>query len=81
MQSGDNVITVTARDAANNTSTDTVTVTYTPAAGPPPTPILIAPNAATGTQTPTFTWNASSGATRYELYVKDRAHLGRGEGG
>ena len=28
--SGVNVITVTARDAANNTSTDTLTVTYTP---------------------------------------------------
>ena len=30
LQSGDNVITVTARDAANNTGTDILTVTYTP---------------------------------------------------
>ena len=28
--SGQNVLTVTARDAAGNTSTDTLTVTYTP---------------------------------------------------
>ncbi len=31
LQSGENVLTVTARDAAGNTSTDTLTVTYTPA--------------------------------------------------
>jgi hypothetical protein len=31
LQSGANVLTVTARDAAGNTSTDTLTVTYTPA--------------------------------------------------
>jgi hypothetical protein len=31
LQSGANVITVTARDAANNTRTDSLTVTYTPA--------------------------------------------------
>jgi hypothetical protein len=30
LQSGSNVLTVTARDAANNTQTDTLTVTYTP---------------------------------------------------
>ena len=30
LQSGDNVITVTARDAANNSGTDILTVTYTP---------------------------------------------------
>ncbi len=30
LQSGQNVLTVTARDAAGNTSTDTLTVTYTP---------------------------------------------------
>ena len=34
--SGVNVITVTARDASNNTSTDTLTVTYTPAADTTP---------------------------------------------
>ena len=31
LQSGANVLTVTARDAADNTATDTLTVTYTPA--------------------------------------------------
>lgn len=30
LQSGDNVITITARDAANNEGTDSITVTYTP---------------------------------------------------
>ncbi|MBI2489924.1 MAG: carboxypeptidase regulatory-like domain-containing protein [Planctomycetes bacterium] len=33
LQSGTNVITVTARDAANNTGTDTITVIYTPPTG------------------------------------------------
>jgi len=33
--SGQNVITVTARDAAANTGTDTITVTYTPPPSPP----------------------------------------------
>jgi alpha-galactosidase len=33
LQSGSNVITVTARDAAGNTGTDTLTVTYTPPTG------------------------------------------------
>ena len=33
LQSGGNVLTVTAQDAAGNTGTDTLTVTYTP---PPP---------------------------------------------
>jgi hypothetical protein len=33
LQAGTNVLTVTARDAANNTATDTLTITYTPATG------------------------------------------------
>lgn len=33
LQSGANIITVTAHDAAGNTGTDTITVTYTPAGG------------------------------------------------
>ncbi len=33
LQSGTNVVTVTAHDAAGNTGTDTITVTYTPPAG------------------------------------------------
>ena len=35
LSSGDNVITVTARDAAGNTRTDTLTVTYVPPDAPP----------------------------------------------
>ena len=35
LQLGSNVITVTARDAAGNTSTDTITVTYAPDTTPP----------------------------------------------
>src|SRR2546430_2799229 len=37
LQPGSNVLTITARDAANNTATTTLTVTYTPPA-PPATP-------------------------------------------
>ena len=45
--SGVNVITVTARDAANNTSTDTLTVTYTPGSDTtPPTVSSRTPSAA-----------------------------------
>src|SRR6185295_10097251 len=36
LQSGSNILTVTARDAANNTSTDTLTVSYTPGVPTPP---------------------------------------------
>ncbi len=42
LSSGDNVITVTAKDGADNTSTDTITITYTPplpTPTPTPTPI------------------------------------------
>jgi hypothetical protein len=35
LQSGINIITVTARDAANNPGTDTLTVTYNPPDTPP----------------------------------------------
>ncbi len=35
LSSGQNIITVTARDAAGNTATDTLTVTYTPPDTPP----------------------------------------------
>jgi hypothetical protein len=38
LYSGDNVITVTAKDAANNSGTDTLTVTYTPPDTFSPTP-------------------------------------------
>ncbi|MBI4341690.1 MAG: hypothetical protein HY598_05355, partial [Candidatus Omnitrophica bacterium] len=46
LQSGDNVLTVTARDVAGNTATDTLTVTYAPPADiTPPTVSLTAPAA------------------------------------
>ena len=45
LQSGVNVITVTARDAAGNTATDTLTVTYTP---PDTTPLVISNVSASG---------------------------------
>ncbi len=53
--SGQNVITVTARDGAGNTGTDTLTVTYTPPA-PPPTTDTTPPTATiTGpTSNPTY---------------------------
>ena len=41
--SGQNVLTVTARDAAGNTSTDTLTVTYTPPDTTPPTVTITTP--------------------------------------
>ena len=43
LSSGDNVITVTARDAAGNTRTDTLTVTYTPPDTTRPTVTITAP--------------------------------------
>ena len=44
--SGSNVLTVTARDAAGNTSTDTLTVTYTPADTTLPTVTITTPTSA-----------------------------------
>ncbi len=37
----------------------------------PPQPALIAPAGVSADATPTYSWNASSGATWYRLYVKD----------
>jgi hypothetical protein len=47
LQSGANVITVTARDAANNTASATLTVTYTPPDTTPPVLAITAPTTAT----------------------------------
>ena len=47
LQSGSNVITITARDAAGNTATDTLTVTYTPPDTTNPTVAISAPTANT----------------------------------
>ncbi|MBN2020809.1 MAG: hypothetical protein JW749_11370 [Sedimentisphaerales bacterium] len=49
LYSGQNVITVTAWDAANNTATDTLTVTYTPPDTTPPTVTITNP-----TSNPTY---------------------------
>ncbi len=43
LSSGQNVITVTARDAAGNTATDTLTVTYTPPDTTRPTVTITTP--------------------------------------
>src|SRR6185503_3513050 len=64
---GTTVITVTARDAANNTVNGTLTVTFLPPAGAS----LISPTGTIGTATPTFTWAAVSGASHYQLWVND----------
>jgi len=55
LASGSNVITVTARDAANNSSSDTITVTYTPPAGDttPPSITINSP-------TTSASWTSSS---------------------
>jgi subtilisin len=48
------------------------TPTPTPATGGPPTkPTLVSPNGTAGTTTPTYTWNAVSNATDYQLWVGD----------
>jgi predicted xylose isomerase-like sugar epimerase len=46
LQSGTNIITVTARDAAGNQSTDTLTVTYTPPDTAVPTVSILGPTSA-----------------------------------
>src|SRR5690606_23296778 len=59
LQAGSNVITVTARDAAGNTSSDALTVTY---AAPVITAASVSPNAGSGAaQTFTFTFADTAG--------------------
>src|SRR5688572_1132383 len=67
LQSGANVITVTARDAAGNTVTDTLTVTYTPLDTTSPAVAISAPTTA-----------ASYGATRANMRLYSTAidHVG-----
>jgi hypothetical protein len=43
LQSGSNILTITARDAANNTATDTLTVTYTAPETTPPSVTITSP--------------------------------------
>jgi hypothetical protein len=64
---GTTVITVTARDAANNTSHATLTVTYVP----PAAVTLISPSGTIATARPSFRWEGVAGATHYELRVID----------
>lgn len=78
LQTGTNVITVTARDAANNTSTDTLSVTYTPPTSdttPPTISTRVPASGATGvapTSAVTVTFNealdpATVSSTTFEL--------------
>jgi len=55
LQSGQNIITVTAKDAADNLSTDTLTVTYTPPDTQDPTINITSP-----TSSPTYTTSNST---------------------
>jgi len=54
LYSGQNVITLTARDAANNTGKDTLTVTYTPPDSTPPEVAITSP-----TSNPTYSTSSS----------------------
>lgn len=64
LQSGTNVLSLTARDAAGNTRVATLTVTYTPAdTTPPNTVITSAPSGTIGTNTFTLSWTGSDNVT------------------
>ena len=66
---GTTVITVTARDAANNAASATLTVTYNSL--PPGAATLLTPTGTIATATPSFSWTAVSNATEYQLWVND----------
>jgi hypothetical protein len=66
---GTTILTVTARDAANNMVSATLTVTYSGL--PPGAATLFAPTGTIATTTPTFSWAAVSSATEYQLWVND----------
>lgn len=71
LQEGNNVITVTAHDAAGNTGSDTLTVTYTsPDFQPPTIPSGLQASSVSSTQI-NLTWTASTddvGITGYIIY-------------
>ena len=71
LREGNNVITVTAHDAAGNTGSDTLTVTYTsPDFQPPTIPSNLLSSAVSSTQI-NLTWTASTddiGVARYTIY-------------
>ena len=58
----------TAGTGTSATGSFTVSVTV---AGPPAAPTLVSPSGIVTTATPTYTWNASSGATSYQLLVQN----------
>ncbi len=67
LQSGVNMIAVTARDEAGNQASSVLTVTYTP----PAPPTLVSPSGSLSDRTPTYVWNAAPGASQYLLYAVD----------
>jgi len=56
-----------ASPLTSNASLVTVTITVPP----PVAPTLISPSITTANTTPTYTWNAVSGATSYNIYLTD----------
>ncbi len=73
LQSGTNVITVTARDAAGNTNTDSISVSYSPSGGDttaPTTPTGLSATTVSSSQI-NLSWSASTdniGVTGYNIY-------------
>jgi len=63
LQSGDNVLTVTARDAAGNTSTDVLTVTYNPPDTTAPVVTITSPTSNPTTTVATTPLNIGGSAT------------------
>jgi hypothetical protein len=85
LQSGANVLTVTARDAANNTAIDTLTVNYTPPDTTPPTVTITGPTSAATYETASGTLELSGtagdnvGVTQVS-WVSDRGGSGTAAG-
>ena len=63
LQSGTNIITVTARDAAGNTGTDTLTVTYTPPDTQSPTTSITSPTSSSTYNTTSSTVSLGGSAS------------------
>ena len=72
LQSGSNLLTVTARDAANNTSTDTLDVTYTPADSTPPTAPTSLGATAVSSARIDLSWIAATDDVAVTAYVIER---------